>query len=136
MRECLLDKGLEGFERNVVFAVVKDDEPCHQRKGCVRTASELTCLLHTPLRVFGWVAHTRIQRWREAIMSFFKVHDLSWDVTCCLSQKRRRKDRTQTKHQLAERTGPNVHVSEGFAAHNGFLIIACRLLKGGRRLHS
>lgn len=33
-------------------------------------------------------------------------------------------------------TEPNVRVTDGFAAHNGFLIIACRLLKGGLSLHA
>lgn len=59
MSEYLLDKGLEGFERNVVFSVVKDDELCHQTEGCAGTASELTCLLHTAMRVCAYL-HTLV----------------------------------------------------------------------------
>lgn len=38
MSEYLFDKGLEGFESNSGFSVVKDYVLC-QRKGCVGTAS-------------------------------------------------------------------------------------------------
>lgn len=49
---------------------------------------------------------------------------------------RNTQEKISRKHQPAEAAGPNVHSSDGFAAHNGFLIIACRLLKGGLCLHT
>lgn len=80
--ECLLDKGLEGFERNVVFCVVKDDELRHQREGCVETASQLTCLLYTPICICGCAhTHTHLhgygdgERW---FFLFFKDNIGSW----------------------------------------------------------